>query len=176
MKLSENAGLQPNSEQTSEDGDELLGQLLDGSTSHTPALSCIVVGKLVATSEESPFVVFAGQPGSAALMARSIVDLHAAHVGKDVLLTFADGDLTKPIVVGVLRQELDWSGNPRPSNVRVDADDQRMVVTAQDQLVLRCGKASITLTKAGKVLIEGTYVCSHSSGVIRVKGGSVQLN
>jgi hypothetical protein len=42
--------------------------------------------------------------------------------------------------------------------------------------VLRCGKASITLTKAGKVLVQGTYVSHRSSGVIRIKGGAVQLN
>ena len=49
-------------------------------------------------------------------------------------------------------------------------------IGALDQLVLRCGKASITLTKAGKVLIQGTYLSSRSSGVNRIKGGSVQLN
>ena len=50
------------------------------------------------------------------------------------------------------------------------------MVSARDQLVLRCGKASVTLTRAGKVLIEGTYVLSRSSGVNKIKGGSVQLN
>lgn len=53
----------------------------------------------------------------------------------------------------------------KPGQVEVDADRQRMVVTAREQLVLRCGKASITLTKAGKVLIEGSYVLSRSTGV-----------
>jgi hypothetical protein len=41
---------------------------------------------------------------------------------------------------------------------------------------LQCGKASITLTRAGKVLINGAYVSSRSSGVNRLKGGSIQLN
>jgi hypothetical protein len=43
-------------------------------------------------------------------------------------------------------------------------------------LVLRCGKARITLTRAGKVLVEGTYISSRSSGVNRIRGGSVHLN
>ena len=47
---------------------------------------------------------------------------------------------------------------------------------AKKQLVLRCGQASITLTEAGKVLIQGSYVSSRSSGINRVKGGSVQIN
>jgi uncharacterized protein (DUF2345 family) len=60
--------------------------------------------------------------------------------------------------------------------VEVDSDGQRLIVSAKEQIVLRCGKASITLTKAGKVLIDGTYVLSRSSGANRIKGGSVQLN
>ena len=33
-----------------------------------------------------------------------------------------------------------------------------------------------SLTKAGKVLIHGAYVSNRSSGVMRIKGGSVQIN
>ena len=64
----------------------------------------------------------------------------------------------------------------QPGKVEVNADGERLVVSAKEQLVLRCGKATITLSKAGKVLIEGTYISSRSSGVNRIKGGSVQLN
>jgi hypothetical protein len=49
-------------------------------------------------------------------------------------------------------------------------------MTAREQLVLRCGAASITLTRDGKVLIQGAYVSHRSSGVMRIKGGSVQIN
>jgi hypothetical protein len=58
----------------------------------------------------------------------------------------------------------------------VDADGERLLLSARNQLVLKCGKASITLTREGKVLIQGSYVSSRSTGVIRIKGGSVQLN
>jgi hypothetical protein len=51
-----------------------------------------------------------------------------------------------------------------------------MIVSARKQLVFRCGRASITLTEDGKVLIQGTYLSSRSSGVHRIKGGSVQIN
>jgi hypothetical protein len=63
-----------------------------------------------------------------------------------------------------------------PGCVEMDVDGERMVVTAKSELVLRCGKATITLTKEGKVLIEGTFVSSRSSGVQRIKGGAIQLN
>ena len=49
-------------------------------------------------------------------------------------------------------------------------------MSGKEQVIIKCGKASITLTKAGKVFIEGTYVLSKSAGVNRIKGGSVSLN
>ena len=55
-------------------------------------------------------------------------------------------------------------------------DGEKVVVSAQRELVLRCGKASITLTSAGKILIRGAYVLTRSSGVNRIQGGSVQIN
>jgi hypothetical protein len=57
-----------------------------------------------------------------------------------------------------------------------EVDGERLVFTAKKEIVLRCGKASITLTRAGKVLIRGIYLLSRSSGVNRIKGGSVQIN
>ncbi len=79
--------------------------------------------------------------------------------------------------MGVLRGRAGWPLDEQPGQVEVDADGERLVVSAKEQLVLRCGKASITLTKAGKVLIEGSLrAVSRSTGVNRIKGGSVQLN
>jgi hypothetical protein len=135
-----------------------------------------VVGELLALTDDgmTPRVRFAGQPGTAALRARSTVDLHAAHIGASVVLLFEAGDPARPIVTGVLR------GPTRDATARgplvIDVDSERLIVDAKEQLVLRCGKARITLTSAGKVLIEGAYISSRSTGVNRIKGGSVQLN
>jgi hypothetical protein len=111
-----------------------------------------------------------------ALPARSIVDLYGAHVGRQVVLHFEGGDRSKPIVMGVLRSDEAGLLPPPAAQVHVETDGERLILTANDQLVLRCGNASITLTKEGKVLIEGAYVSSHASGVNRVRGGSVQVN
>ena len=138
----------------------------------------LVVGELVAMTDEGriALVLYPGQPGSAALAARSVVDLHGAHIGRKVVLMFEGGDPGRPIVMGVLRESDGWPLTDLPGQVEVDTDGERMIVTAKEQVVLRCGKASITLTRAGKVLIQGSYVLSRSSGVNRIKGGSVQLN
>lgn len=138
----------------------------------------IIVGELIGMTDEgrTPLVIYPGQLGSAAIAARSVVDLQAAHVGKPVVLVFEGADPLKPIVLGMVRSSEGWALKHPPGHVEVDADGERLTVTAKEELVLRCGKASIILTKAGKVLIHGTYVSSRSSGVNRIKGGSVQLN
>ena len=169
-----------------DDGAALLSPLLTGAAHVRPAddaarpmpIPGAVIGELLALDDGglTPLVRFSGQPGTGAIAARSSVDLQAPHIGAQVLLMFEQGDPGRPVVIGVLRGTSGWPEAERPAQVDVDVDGQRMIVSAKEQLVLRCGKASITLTKAGKVMIEGAYVLSRSTGVNRVKGGAIQLN
>jgi hypothetical protein len=159
---------------------DLLSPLLQGTAGAAvrKPLDGVAVGELVALTAETkmPLVRFADAPGGAAVQAQSTVDLHGAHIGANVVLVFEHGDPARPIVLGVIRGCAGWPMEDKPAQVDVDADGHRMIVSARQQLVLRCGKASITLTRAGKVLIEGSYLLSRSTGVNRIKGGSVQLN
>src|SRR6185295_12648487 len=133
---------------------------------------------LVAFTDDGtvPLVTYEGQPQSAAIPARATLDLHGAHIGRDVVLMFEDGDPFRPLVMGCLHEARGLTLPEQPGTVDVDVDGRRLVVSAKEQLVLRCGKASITLTRAGKVMFHGTYVSNRSSGVLRLKGGSVQIN
>ena len=161
------------------DGD--LHDVLSGPIAARPPRSRIdgaLVGRLVAFKDDGtvPLVTYEGQPISAALPARATLDLHGSHIGRDVVLMFEDGDPHRPIIIGCLHDADECALPAQPGAVEVDVDGQRLVVTAKEQLVLRCGKASITLTRSGKVLFHGTYVSNRSSGVLRLKGGSVQIN
>ena len=51
-----------------------------------------------------------------------------------------------------------------------------MTVEAADELVLRCGQASLTLRADGKVVVRGTHILSHATGPHRLKGGSFSIN
>lgn len=62
------------------------------------------------------------------------------------------------------------------SSETVRVDGKRVLIEGQEEVVLMCGDASITLTKAGKIVIRGKYLLSRSSGVNRILGGSVQVN
>ena len=60
--------------------------------------------------------------------------------------------------------------------IEADVDGKRVRVTAQDEIVLECGSASITLRRNGRIIIRGTYVETRSEGTNRIKGGQVQIN
>jgi hypothetical protein len=130
-----------------------------------------------------PLIVHPLDPSDRPLLARSTVALGAGQVDKQVVLGFECGDLRKPIILGVLWQPVD---DPTPSPairsganrqpVAATVDGEQLVFSAEREIVLRCGEASLTLTRAGKVLIRGTYLLSRSSGANRIKGGSVQIN
>ncbi|WP_431262311.1 DUF6484 domain-containing protein [Roseateles chitinivorans] len=134
------------------------------------------LGELAALAEGGTIAIVQDGAGATAAMLRAstIVDLHAGHIGCQVLFTVIPGSVPQAVVMGVLRGGRD--ADTRPTVLHVDVDGQRCLVQAERQMVLRCGKASITLTQAGKVLIEGTHVLSRATGANRLQGGSVQLN
>lgn len=73
--------------------------------------------------------------------------------------------------------EQDTKKNTQLSQVDdVYLDGQRVVLEGKQEIVFKCGDASITLTKAGKILIRGKYLLNRSTGVNRIMGGSVQVN
>jgi hypothetical protein len=149
----------------------------------TSALPNVVVGVIAGLTENGdPLVDFADNSTGGPLAARSTARVATSDVGHRVALLFEGADLRRPIVLGLIRHTA-ATGEPvaqpvGPSAVQVEAtaDGERVVIAADTEIELRCGKSSITLTRAGKVLIRGAYLLSRSSGVNRIKGGSVQIN
>jgi hypothetical protein len=97
-----------------------------------------------------------------------------------VMLAFEENEPSRPVIVDVICEKIEKATLQMPINrndlkdVRIDG--QTVTFDAKKEIVLRCGKSSITLTRAGKILIRGTYLSQRSSGVNRIKGGSVQIN
>jgi hypothetical protein len=138
-----------------------------------PRFPSVLVGRIVSIRESGePLVDFPGNTSRELVRARSLVPITNAEAGREVALSFDGGDASRPIIVGFLQT---LPAAPTSSRT-VKVDDEVLVLHAKKEVVLQCGKASITLTSAGKVLIRGEYVLSHSSGVNKVRGGSIQLN
>lgn len=139
-----------------------------------PMLPSVVIGRLVGFENGQARVDFPGNAVSAGIPAQSGVSLPAKAIGCEVILAFADGDPEKPVILNLL---VDNEADGLPSSpFDIQVDGERMLVTAQKEIVLRCGDASISLTAAGKVLIKGTYVLSRSSGYNKIKGAAIDIN
>lgn len=145
----------------------------------------VVIGVVTALDATGrPLVKIAAWDGEA-MVARAMVSITPKDPGREVALLFEASDPQRPIVMGFMHEP------PEPeaaedstvalerkdaSPVQFENDGERIVFEAEKEIVLRCGKASITLTRAGKILIRGAYLLARSSGVNRIQGGSVQIN
>jgi hypothetical protein len=143
----------------------------------------VVVATLVAFNDQSiPLVQLPDEIDDSLLFARAIVSLKPHDVGRKAVVIFERGDKQNPIIIGLIQDkesvehahESRLTESIRQTEVKVDGE--RIVFNAEREIVLQCGKASITLTRTGKILIRGAYVLNKSTGVNRITGGSVQIN
>jgi hypothetical protein len=134
-------------------------------------------------------VDYPGNPGPP-LPARATIPFdaelaqQAAEQNAPVILIFENGKPAQPIIIGWVKETTNLPHKqPRRgespaagASTEVVVDGRRVVLNGEDEVVLCCGKASITLRRNGAVIIKGAHLVSHSSGVNRIRGGSVQLN
>lgn len=133
-------------------------------------LASVVVGRVVGVAKTGEVLVEHSR-GCAPAVARLACNATAAELhDREVTLLFEDADFNKPIITGVLRDK-----PHAPSDV-IKIDAEQLVLNAGREIEIRCGKATIRLTKDGKVVLQGTYLNSTSKGVNRIRGGSVKIN
>lgn len=146
-------------------------------------LQAPVIGTLRGTTPTGDVLVAWG--GSGPVAARPVARLDPTelarpeNMGREVLLLFPAGG---PVIVDLLAYPLgevlaetlapDAAG-PAPE-ARVDG--RRVVLEGRDEVVLRCGEASITLRRDGKLVIRGSHVLSRATARHRIKGASVAIN
>jgi hypothetical protein len=142
------------------------------------------IGRIVDVREGNPVIDYPGNPHGP-LVARAAwppasPKTLANRKGAEALLVFDDERSDRPIVVGLMsavpRETAPANSEPRTDAFEAVVDGRRVVLDAAEEIVLRCGQASITLRKNGRVVIRGAYVETRSRGVNRIKGGSVQIN
>ncbi|TRC93295.1 hypothetical protein FJV76_11840 [Mesorhizobium sp. WSM4303] len=131
----------------------------------------VVIGLLIGFEGGAPLVVFVGNPRETAIAARSLAELDSSAIGSELALLFEEGDPMRPLVVGRI---VDPASRNR--NLEVVRDGERVVITGDERIELRCGLASIILEKNGRVIIRGTQLTSQASGTNRIRGGAVHLN
>lgn len=184
---------EPDTTQTHEEPRSSLSDIAPGE---------IVIGTLVGIDKQGqPLVDFPESAQDQPLKAVATLALTQTHIGRQVALLFANGNLQKPVVMGMIHSPLqdmlenftqpqtekDTENEARnvvaqdaqEDNLKIDdvlVDGKKIVFEAKEKIVLKCGESSITLTQSGEVLIRGKYLLNRSTGVNRIMGGSVQVN
>ena len=147
----------------------------------------VCVGRIVRITEEGqPLVDFSGNR-MGPLKARTVINVPVCCLDGNeeidsVLIVFENQDPTLPIIVGIIRDKLYSShlqqevtlSEERPSDVLLDG--RRIEFDAKEEIVLRCGKSSVTLRKDGKIVVKGVHIVSRASEINKIKGGSVAIN
>jgi len=153
----------------------------------------IILGNLEELDDQGrPLVSFSGYTDEP-LVAVSTLGITRDMIGRQVALLFANGNLDSPVIMGLIHSPLnalintyenteeiveEEAADTSSENIIDDVliDGKRVILEGKEEIVLKCGDSSITLTKAGKILIRGKYLLNRSSGVNRIMGGSVQVN
>lgn len=105
----------------------------------------------------------------------------AARERQEALLLFEGGDPARPVLVAVLRSATPMIdavlAGPLPAAQKVArVDGRRVELEGREEVVLRCGKASLTLRADGKVVLRGVNVVTQADAVQKIRGGKVEIN
>lgn len=138
----------------------------------------LVLGIIVGLEDTgTPLVIYPNNEDESAIAANTTIPITHNDIGRTVALLFESGDFQKPIVIGVVQNPAIDAAQVNPGEfMHSYKDGKRLTIRANEELKFICGKASITLTKDGKVTINGEYIVSQSNGPNKMQGASIHLN
>lgn len=107
--------------------------------------------------------------------------VEAAKHRTEAALVFEDGDPARPILLTLLRSstpmlDLVLEGLPAKAPRVAQVEGKRVVITGKDEIVLRCGEASLTLSEEGTVVLKGVRVVSQARQTQKIRGAKIQIN
>jgi hypothetical protein len=140
------------------------------------------IGWLLPESRPDRLIVdFAGSGRTKGVRARTTVRLTAAEwkdaaMNRRSVLLVSDDDHgePRPVIVGFVYDDGDIDRGMPSIDARVDGIAVR--IEGRKQVEIRCGKASLVLTRDGRIILSGVEVDTRASGTNRVRGGIVKIN
>jgi hypothetical protein len=140
----------------------------------------LVIGSVARCDDAGVWVAVPG--GAGPVLARAMLPAGALPVrlaprpGQPVVLLLDPAAGGAPVLLGLL-QPLGAEATAPAVGEGVRARiDGRLELDARDEIVLRCGEATIVLRANGRVVVRGAYVETRARGTNRIKGGSVSIN
>jgi hypothetical protein len=145
------------------------------SSIRTTKVDGVAIGILRRMGDDGRALVDITALGIHGIWASSVVTLLAHHIGKSVALAFEAGDAQRPIVLGVLLGSANPIETPKTPPEAI-LDGERVILSADREIELRCGEAALILSADGHIQLRGTYITSQASATQRILGGSVNVN
>jgi hypothetical protein len=143
-----------------------------------------IVGKIVDITED--YRVKIDYPGNpfGPIIARTTIQTKEFEsiLYAPVLLIFENDNPALPIIVGIVHENIHIPNYSEaidvPDKIRhkIVIDGKRLLIEADREIVLRCGKSSLTLQADGKVVVKGKNLVSRATIANKIKGSSVSIN
>jgi hypothetical protein len=143
------------------------------------------VGRVVSASAGVATIEIPGVRGTVAARVSAAIDdetlERAARDGQEAVLLFEEEDPARPLVVALLRSRTPHIdailAGPVPAGDRdARVDGRTVLLEGHEEVVLRCGKASLTLRRDGTIVLRGVNVLSQAERVQKIRGGAVRIN
>jgi len=124
------------------------------------------------------------EPGGAREVAcdvlRTGAEIYPFSLNDEVLVACAEEPGRSAVILGRIgpagaNQESPTSA-PAPGVEPQHNPPREIVIEAGEELTLKCGEASIRITRDGRIVIRGEHILSRAKGTQRIKGGSVAIN
>lgn len=119
-------------------------------------------------SDGAPLLRIPGLPHP--VRGRSAVALDRKSCGKMAVAMAEGGDWNAPILIGII---LESGTSAKAATARLE---KRIAFEAEGEIVLRCGRSSLSMTRDGDIVIRGVNLLSRAAAVNKIKGGAVHLN
>ena len=156
---------------------------------HASSQRCCMGSIVGSTSDGRPIVTYSGcnEEGVVARVLSGTLRDTSLRFELPVLLLFPD-EQERPIILGAVSETLETITEtigeevPAGRELQIDppdavlADNKQVVIEAQNEIILKCGKSSIVMHRDGKVVIKGKRLISRASETNKIRGGSVFIN
>lgn len=163
---------------------DLLRQMLDTPVSQArgePAQ--VLTGHLAGIDEEGRLLFVPERRGGAPVPVAIGVPLSdgvlvpAARNGQRALVVRTSENPPQLILIGLVRERVSATAREaEPGQLEVNVDGETLKLSAEREIELSCGEASLVLRQSGRIILKGTYVVTSSSGPLKVKGATVDIN
>jgi hypothetical protein len=163
---------------------DVLRRMLDAplSAKRSPT-GQIVTGHLQGIDDEGRILFMAEQgdgvpvPVAIGVAISDGVLVPAARNRQRALVVRTDDTPSRWVLIGLVRERVSSAArDAAPGELEVKVDGETLRLTAEREIELRCGNASLILRQSGRVILKGTHVVTSSRGPLKVKGATVEIN